>query len=45
MNDKRDANGNLLPDRERLTTIGNIIRKTSIDELPQLLNVIKGDMS
>ncbi len=45
MNDKKDENGNLLPDEERLTTIGKFIRKTSLDEIPQLLNVIKGDMS
>lgn len=45
MNDKRDKNGNLLPDSERLTGIGKFIRKTSLDEIPQLLNVIKGDMS
>lgn len=45
MNDKKDADGNLLPDTFRLTTIGKIIRKTSIDELPQLFNIIKGDMS
>lgn len=45
MNDKKDANDNLLSDAERLTTIGNIVRKTSLDEIPQLLNVIKGDMS
>jgi len=45
MNDKRDANGNLLPDAQRLTWIGKIIRKPSLDEIPQLLNVIKGDMS
>lgn len=45
MNDKRDANGQLLPDADRLTTIGNFVRKTSLDEIPQMLNVIKGDMS
>ena len=45
MNDKKDANGNLLPNAERLTRIGNIIRKTSLDEIPQLINVFKGDMS
>ena len=45
MNDKLDADGNLLPDEKRLTTIGKFIRKTSLDELPQLINVIKGDMS
>ena len=45
MNDKKDANGNLLPNAERLTRIGNIIRKTSLDEIPQLINVLKGDMS
>lgn len=45
MNDKKDGNGQLLPDAERLTKIGSFVRKTSIDELPQLLNVIKGDMS
>ncbi|MCB0630485.1 MAG: sugar transferase [Saprospiraceae bacterium] len=45
MNDKRDANGKLLPDNLRLTNIGRFIRKTSMDELPQLFNVIKGDMS
>ena len=45
MNDKKDANGNLLSDAERLTKIGIFVRKTSIDEIPQLLNVIKGDMS
>ena len=45
MNDRRDAEGNLLPDGERLTKIGKIVRSTSIDELPQLLNVLRGDMS
>ena len=45
MNDKRDAGGNLFPDAERLTKIGKFIRKTSLDEIPQLLNVIKGEMS
>ena len=45
MNDKCDINGNLLPDAVRLTKIGRFIRSTSIDELPQLINVLKGEMS
>lgn len=45
MNNKRDKEGNLLPDTERLTPLGVFVRKTSIDELPQLLNVVKGEMS
>ncbi|NGM67214.1 sugar transferase [Sphingobacterium sp. SGR-19] len=45
MNDKKDKNGNLLKDKDRLTTLGKIVRKTSLDEIPQLFNVIKGDMS
>lgn len=45
MTDERDSNGNLLPDEKRLTKIGKLIRSTSIDELPQLINVLKGDMS
>lgn len=45
MNEKKDLKGNLLSDKQRLTTIGKIIRKLSIDELPQLINVLKGDMS
>jgi len=45
MNDKRDTSGKLLPDGERLTLIGRIIRSASLDELPQLINVVKGDMS
>lgn len=45
MTDKRDANGILLPDAERLTKVGRLVRSTSIDELPQLINVLKGDMS
>ena len=45
MTDERDAEGNLLPDAERLTKIGRFVRSTSIDELPQLINVLKGDMA
>ncbi len=45
MNDRRDKDGELLPDAIRLTPIGKFVRKTSLDEIPQLLNVIKGDMS
>lgn len=45
MNDKRDAAGELLPDEVRLTPVGSIVRKTSLDEIPQLINVLKGDMS
>lgn len=45
MNDKKDKNGDLLPDAERLTKIGSFVRKTSLDEIPQLINVLKGDMS
>ena len=45
MTDERDVEGNLLPDAERLTKVGKFVRSTSIDELPQLINVLKGDMA
>lgn len=45
MTDERDEKGNLLPDRQRLTKVGKFIRATSLDELPQLINVLKGDMA
>ena len=45
MTDERDADGNLLPDAQRLTRVGRFVRSTSIDELPQLINVLKGDMA
>jgi len=45
MNDRRDENGNLLSDNERLTKIGRVVRSLSLDEIPQLINVLKGDMA
>ena len=45
MTDERDVEGNLLPDAERLTKVGRFVRSTSMDELPQLINVLKGDMA
>ena len=45
MSDERDAEGNFLPDADRLTPVGKFVRSTSIDELPQLINVLKGDMA
>lgn len=45
MTDKKDENGNLLPDSERLTRFGKVLRSTSLDELPELVNILKGDMS
>ena len=45
MNNARDAEGNLLPDKERITKLGRVLRNTSMDELPELVNIFKGDMS
>jgi len=45
MNDRKDVAGNLLPDADRLTAVGKFVRRTSLDEIPQLINVLKGDMS
>ena len=45
MNDRKDAQGQLLPDDKRMTKVGSFVRRTSLDEIPQLLNVLKGDMS
>ena len=45
MNDKKDKNGDLLPDEMRLTAMGTFVRKTSLDEIPQLINVLKGEKS
>lgn len=45
MNDRKDSKGNLLPDADRLTPVGAFVRRTSLDEIPQLINVLKGDMS
>lgn len=45
MTDERNANGDLLPDADRLTKVGRFVRSTSVDELPQLFNVLKGDMA
>lgn len=45
MNDKKDAGGALLSDTDRLTTVGKIVRRTSLDEIPQFINILKGDMS